>query len=129
MIQSHKDHPEIWLRPSPKLPLEVLSTLVESRCITATPRLGARNGDHPKGYEPGQVATLRVLDDTGAEHLSRMVRIESIVIRPLQELTPGDLENTFPYKVWEEVRSDFSLFEKRQIDYSEQASIVEFSYL
>ncbi len=129
MALSHKNHPEIWLRPSPRLSLEVLSTLVESRCIMATPRLGARNGDHPKGYEPGQVAMLRVLDDSGTEHLSRMIRIESVIVRPLRQLTPDDLENTFPYKNWEEVRSDLSLFEKRQIDDSEQASVVEFSYL
>ena len=127
MTQGHKDNPELWFRPS-RLPLPVLLELIESRRMTATPRLGARDGNHLKGYEPGQVVTVRVLDDNGVEHARRKARIEAVTIRPLSHLTPGDLQNTF-YHHWEEVREDFELFEKRSISDAEEASIIEFSYL
>ena len=131
MVQAnnHNTHPEIWLRPSPGLSLSVLLTFVEIRHITATPRLGARNGNHPKGYKPGEIATLRVLDENGVEHLSRSVRIEAVVIKPLQRLTPDDLHHTAWYNHWEEVQRELSLFEKRPVEKNEDASIIEFSYL
>ena len=129
MAHNHSDHPEIWLRPSPRLPLEVLSALIESRVITATLRLGARDGAHPKGYTQGQIATLRVLDATGTEQLSLRVRIESVTIRPLWHLKPDDLQNTFPYLNWVEAQRDLSHFEKRPVRDDEAASIVAFSYL
>jgi hypothetical protein len=129
MANNHKDHPEIWLRPSPILPLDVLSALIESRVITATPRLGARNGTHPKGYTEGQVALLRVLNDAGTEQLSRSIRIKSVTIRPLRQLRPDDLQNTFPYQNWKEVQRDLSHFEKRAVGDNEETSVIEFSYL
>ena len=128
MPHSHQDHPEIWVRPSPRLPLQVLSALIESRIITATPRLGVRDGNHPKGYRPGDTVTLRVLDAEGAVQLSLPVRIEAVIIRPLRQLTPDDLQNTYPYQSWEEVQRDLSFFEKRPIGDCEKASVIEFSY-
>ena len=129
LYHSHKDRPEIWFRPSPKVPLTVLSELIENRRITATPRLGARNGDHPKGYARGEIAVLRVFDDTGTEHFNRTVRIETIVVSPLRQLTPIDLRNTLSYQNWKEVQRELSFFEKRPVGGDEDASVIEFSYL
>ena len=126
---SHKDRPEIWFRPSPKVPLAVLSELIANKRVTATPRFGARNGDHPKGYTRGGIAVLRVFDDTNTEHLNRTVRIETIVVSPLRQLTPIDLRNTLSYKNWKEVQRELSFFEKRPVGDDEDASIIEFSYL
>jgi hypothetical protein len=129
-VDNHKTHPEIWLQPSPPhLSLNVLSTLIEIRSLTATPRLGARNSTHPKGYEPGQIAMLRVGDERGHEHLKRRVRIEAVTIKPLQNLTPDDLHHTVSYNSWEEVQRDLSFFEKRPVKENEDTSIIEFSYL
>ena len=94
MTEKQKNNPEIWLRPSPNIPLPVLSGFVESRLLKATPRLGARDSTHPKGYEPGQTVTLLVLDNQGEEHLRLFVRIEAVTIRQLSQLTPGALKNT-----------------------------------
>ena len=130
MAASHTNgHPELWLRPSAGLSLAVLSTLIEAQRITATPRLGARDAKHPKGYQPGQEVMLRVLDEHGAEYLHRRVRIESLTIRPLRQLTEDDLHHTLAYQNWEDVQRELSQFEKRLIDENEDATVVEFSYL
>ena len=130
MLQrSHKDRPELWFRPSPKVPLAVLSELITRRCITATPRLGARNDGHPKGYTQGETAVLRVFDDANTERLSRSIRIEAVIVRPLRQLMSIDLRNTFSYRNWEEVQRELSFFEKRSVEDCEDASIIEFSYL
>ncbi|MHB1769874.1 MAG: hypothetical protein ACYCPH_02220 [Minisyncoccota bacterium] len=127
--QSHQDRPEIWFRPSPRIPLTVLSELITRTYITATPRLGARNDNHPKGYKQGEVAMLRVFDEANVEHLSRRIRIEAVIVRPLQQLLPADLHRTFSYRNWEEVQRELSFFEKRMVESDEDASIIEFSYL
>ena len=129
MTKNHRDNPELWLRPSPKLPFEVLSTLIESRLMTATPRLGARDNNHPKGYEPGQVVTLKVLDGEGGDFLHLPVLIKQVIVRQLSLLTENDLQRIPPYHDWREVQHDFSLFEGRPIGETEEASIIEFSYL
>ena len=126
---THADRPEIWLRPSPGISFSVLSTLIDIRTMTATPRLGARNGGHPKGYKPGQVVSLRVFDEKNVERLQRSVRVEAVTIRPLQELTPQDLHDTVLYHSWQDAQRDFSFFEKRPVAPNEDASIIEFSYL
>jgi|GEM_PF-2667694 hypothetical protein len=126
---NHKTHPEIWLRPSSLVSLDVLLKLVEGGKITATPRLGTRNGDHPKGYTEGDIAVLRVLDDVGTEHLSRTVRIEPFSIRPLRELTSDDLRNTIVYQSPTEVQRDLSFFDERLIEGTEPVSVIKFSYL
>lgn len=129
-VHDHKKDPWICLQPSPNLSLEVLSTFIEIGSITATPRLGARNGDHPKGYTPGVVATLFLHDYTGTKHLSsRAIRIEAVTIRPLQELTPDDLHNTVWYHNWQDVQQELSYFEKRPVTDDEDVSIIKFSYL
>ena len=125
----HKTHPEIWLQPSPSLPLEVLLNAVKGKHVTATPRLGARNGNHRKGYKQGQIATLRVFDDTYVDHLHQKVRIRAVTTRPLQELTSDDLGNTVWYQSWQDVQRELSFFEKRPVGSSEEVSIVKFLYL
>jgi hypothetical protein len=102
---------------------------VESQLIKATPRLGARDATHPKGYEPGQVVILRVLDENNEECLRHTVRIDTVTVRPIAELTSDDLQNALPYHDWRDVQHDLSLFEQRPIDADEEASIIEFPYL
>jgi hypothetical protein len=126
---SHADRPEIWLRPSPGISFKVLSMFIDIRTMTATPRLGARNGAHTKGYKPGQVVLLRLFDEKNVERLQRTVRIEDVTIRPLRELTPDDLHDTVLYHNWREVRRELSFFEKRPIEEREDASVIGFSYL
>ncbi|HUD03167.1 MAG TPA: hypothetical protein VMR46_04140 [Candidatus Paceibacterota bacterium] len=120
--------PELWFRPG-KIPLPVLLSFIESRLLTATPRLGARNGAHPKGYKPGQEVLLRVLDEDDVEHLRQNIRIDEILIRRLSELTPNDLRNTLPFHTWEEIQASFSQFEGRPVHGHEDVSIITFSYL
>ncbi len=72
---------------------------------------------------------LRVFDEANAEHLSRSVRIEAVIVRPLRQLLPADLHRTFSYRNWEEVQRELSFFEKRTVESDEDASIIEFSYL
>ena len=128
-IQHHKDHPEIWLRPSPSLPLEVLLRLIESRIITATPRLGARTSGHPKGYSAGQVITMRVLDSAGVEIVSHQVLVNDVIVKPLEQYTAADLVHTYSYSDWKDVQRELSFFEKREVADTEDMSIIEFSYL
>ena len=129
MKHDHKGRPEIWLRPSPSLSLEVLLTFIEIRSITATPRLGARNGTHSKGYEPGDTAILRVFNAAGIEQLKKDIRIDAVTIRPLKQLKRSDLHHTISYNSWKDVQRDLSFFEKRPIKDNEDTSIIEFSYL
>ena len=127
--RTKRTKPEIWFRPSPTLPLRVLLESVKDKRITSTARLGARNENHPKGYAEGEIATLRVFDTMGAEQFNAPVRVERVLIQPLQELTPADLQNTPPYRSWQEVQRDLSFFEKRPVAKGEEASVIGFSYL
>ena len=72
---------------------------------------------------------LRVFDDENTEHLNRTVRIETVVVSPLRQLTPIDLRNTLSYQNWKEVQRELSFFEKRPVGGDEDASVIEFSYL
>ena len=129
MGNCHIGHPEIWFRPSPRLPLQVLLRLVQGKSLTATPRLGARNDAHPKGYVPGETAILRVLDSVDIERFSTSVCITEVVIRPVRNLTADLLQEVIPYQDWTEVQRELSLFEKRPVRDDEQVSVVRFSYL
>lgn len=126
---NHKTHPEIWLRPSPSLPLEVLLISIKGKLVTATPRLGARDENHKKGYERGSLVTLRVVDDKYVDHLHQKIRIKAVTTRPLQELTPDNLGNTAWYQSWADVQRELSFFEKRVVEKQEDVSVIEFSYL
>jgi hypothetical protein len=129
MAALYESRPEIWLRPSPRLSLDVLLALIEAGSLTATPRLGVRDGTHAKGYSPGDTATLRVLDEKDQEQLRKRVRICSLITRQLSALTEKDLEFAFPYKRWEDVQADLSFFEGRDVNDQEDATIVTFTYV
>lgn len=119
MIQSHHhERPEIWFRPSPILPFTALSTLIETESIVATPRLGKRDGTHPKGYVPGTRATLRLFDDNKQEQLRKHVRITNVVSKPLRDVPD-----------WQSVQQNLSFFEGRLVARDEIISLVEFLYL
>ncbi|MFH1178633.1 MAG: hypothetical protein V1711_02855 [bacterium] len=126
---NHHEHPELWFRSSPILPTDVLCELFDSQKITATPRLGKRDGAHEKGYIPGQIATLRVLDDNWKEYFSCQIRIMGVKIKPLEQLVPEDLKGSILYRDWKAVQSDLSYFEKRAIEDKETVSVIEFSYI
>lgn len=132
-MNNHHEHPELWFRPSPVVPLAVLSKLIEDGAITATPRLGVRDAAHPKGYAPGQRATLRVCDgkcEAGGEVLARDVRITSVESKRLRELEGVDLQSSLCYSAgWKSLQHDLSFFEGRQVGEDEMVSIIEFEYL
>jgi len=125
---NHHEHPELWFRSSPILPMDVLCEFFDNQKITATPRLGKRDDAHEKGYVPGQIATLRVLDDNWKEYFSCQIRIMDVKIKPLEKLVLEDLEGSM-YKDWKTVQSDLSYFERRVIEDKETVSVIEFSYI
>lgn len=126
---NHHEHPELWFRSSPLLPLDVLSKLIERKKLTATPRLGKRDETHWKGYSPMQIVTLRVLDSEGKELLNRKIRIIAVRTKPLQKLVKDDLETSVVYRNWKEVQAEFAFFEGHPVPDDETVSIIEFVYL
>lgn len=125
---NHHGNPELWFRPSPVLPLEVLLEFFEREAITATPRLGKRDGTHPKGYVPSTIATVRLYDDQKCEVLTRSVRILGIVSKPLCEFKGTELEEVHYLPDWQSLQQDLSFFEGRSVAEDELVSIVTFSY-
>ncbi|OYV27830.1 MAG: hypothetical protein B7W98_00915 [Parcubacteria group bacterium 20-58-5] len=115
---NHHEHPELWFRPSPAMPLSVLLSLIESEHMTVTPRLGKRDATHPKGYQPGTVATIRLFDEDWKERLSKRVRITGITSKPLRAFADEP-----------SLQEELSFFEGRPITPDETVSFVEFSYL
>ncbi|MFZ3043521.1 MAG: hypothetical protein WA058_00185 [Minisyncoccia bacterium] len=127
---NHHQHPEIWFRPSPALSLEVLSELIETGNITATPRLGKRDAEHPKGYIPGTVATLRLHDANRQEKFCMRVRIENVCSKPLRDLGVMELGSVAYYvQGLPSVQQDLSFFEGRPVAADEMVSVIKFSYL
>lgn len=117
-METHYMHPELWFRPSPTLPFEVLSESIGSKTRKETIRLGKRDLSHPKGYAPGMTVTLRLFDDLGAEQVRMQVRIERIKSLPLAE---------FPE--WRTLQKDLSYFEGTPIEAGTIATLVSFTYL
>lgn len=115
---NHHEHSELWFRSSPTLPFGVLSTLIETEAITVTPRVGIRDGTHPKGYVPNTRVTLRLFDDVQQEQRTKQVCITKVVSKLLH-----DVSN------WQSVQQDLSFFEGRPVAPDEIISLVEFSYL
>jgi hypothetical protein len=126
--ENHRENPELWFRPSPVLPLQALSEFIDIEMLRATPRLGKRDGGHPKGYIPGTRATLRLFDALGQERLVRPVLITDVISRPLRDLTASHLRNILYSTDWRVVLNHLSFLEGRLIDPSEVVSVVEFSY-
>lgn len=129
MTSIHHKNPELWFRPSPVLPLEVLLEFFEREAITATPRLGKRDGMHPKGYVPGTTAMVRIYDNQKCELLSRRIRILGVADKPLCEFGGTELEEAHYPPDWQSLQKDLSLFEGRPVARDELVSIVTFSYL
>ena len=129
MEQNHHAHPELWFRPSPALSSAVLSEFFGREERIATPRLGRRDGTHPKGYIPGTIATLRLFDEARQEQLHKQARIVSIVSKPLHDFAVSELEDMhYPSDV-ESLRQDLSFFEGRPVTGGEIVTIVVCSYL
>ncbi len=130
MLPEHARNPEIWFRQSQSVSLPMLVTAFRSELITATVRLGVRDKIHEKGYFPGQVVTLRILDGDDNELWSGCVRVTAIRVRRLEHLTREDLRPTIIYaeEGWLAVQRDLSLFAGETIDPIELVSIVEFEY-
>ena len=132
MQNDHSANSELQFRPSPILPLKVLSKLIESRGIKATPRLGLRDSSHRKGYAPGQVVTMRLFDNEGKdiEPMSRKIRITAVHSKPLGEFSGADLRKSRCYSAgWRAVQHDLSFFESRPIGEKEVVSLIEFEYV
>ena len=128
--QNHHDNPEIWFRPSPMFPSTVLSKLILNREITATPRMGIRDSSHPKGYNNGQIVTLRMFDDDWKETMNLRVCVKAVRSKRLQDLIEVDLVNTVGYRTgWKSVQQDLSFFEGRVVEMCEMVSLVEFDYI
>lgn len=129
-MPNHHEHPELWFRPSPNLPFDVLSKFLGQEKLTVTHRLGKRDGTHPKGYVPDTVATLRLFDETHREHMCKQVRIVGIVSKPLCEFDGSELGNGAGHSMdWQALQRDLTFFEGRSIAPDELVSSVEFMYL
>jgi|ERR1035437_6124118 hypothetical protein len=127
-MNNHHVHPEVWFRPSPLASFDVLLTLFQNREITITPRLGVRNGFHPKGYKPGQLVTLRLFGDDKQEKVSLKIRVDDIRIQPLNMVQQADLAGSHFYRSWADVQRELSFFEDRSVEPVECVSLIRFSY-
>ncbi len=129
-LPNHHEHPELWFRPSPTLPFDVLSKSLAREELTVTHRLGKRDGTHPKGYVPGMIVTVRLFDDIRRERMRTRVRIVSITSKPLSEFDGSELGNGFRRAMdWQSLQRDFAFFEGIPIEPDELVSSVEFTYL
>jgi hypothetical protein len=129
MLPGKNPQPELWLRPSPTIPLADLLQLIQRRELTRTPRLGARDESHPKGYTIGQPATLRLVDASGKQQFAAIVIVTDLINRRLFEITPDDLAGCGPwYRTWRDVEQAFAFFENRMVFSGEPVTIVEFTY-
>ena len=124
----HSTQPQLWFRRSPRFSARAIAALIEGGQASATPRLGVRDATHPKGYWPGQLVELIVLNDDGSKYWSTTRRITDLHIRkPMHTLTPEDLQHTFFYNNWEDVYKDLEHFEDKGISPDAGATIVEWS--
>ena len=128
-MQNHRESPEIWFKPSPKASFDVLLELIVSKKLFISPRLGARDELHPKGYKRSQVATLRLFDDMGGEKVSLKIRIEDVKIKRLKRIEESDLVGSHFYGQSRDLEEDLSFFEGRDIMPEEDVSLINFSYL
>lgn len=127
MLRAQKG--ELWLRPSPRVTLFELQRLVSQRALRRTPRLGARDETHPKGYTPGRATMLRILDAHGRQQYSTPVTITELLVRRLGELTPADLAGCEPtLRTWCDVQVVLSFHEGRLIAPTEPVTMVSFTY-
>lgn len=122
--------PEIWLQPHPWTALFELEHLLRKRIVTATPRAETRDASHPKGYEAGQSAVLRLFDASGQECFAAAIRITNVVIRRLADVSKADLACCGShYQTWRDVLRVLSFFEQRWLNPNEKVTIVHFEYL
>lgn len=121
---------EIWLRPHPWATLSELEHLLAKKIITATPRAGTRDAGHPKGYQAGQSAFLRLLDASGQAYFAAPIRITNVAIRRLKDISKADLAGCGPcYRTWRDVLRVLNFFEKRWLEPEETITVVRFEYL
>lgn len=121
---------EIWMQPHPRLTLAELRKLIEERTIVATPRLGARDANHSKGYVIGQEAWLILKNEEGREELRRRIKITGLGIRQLMDFSPLSLAGCGDaHQNWQSIRQTLEFFERRVIHPQETATIVRFKYL
>lgn len=126
----HLGVPELWLRPSPVLSFDVLYTFCTTRKSVATPRVGKRDGSHPKGYVPGTSVILRLFDGVREERLREQICITSIVSKPLRDFALEEFKDSVYHGVdWRIVQQELSFFEERPVADDEMVSIVEFSHI
>ena len=128
-MKNHRESPEIWFKPSPKASFDVLLELIVSKKLFTSPRLGARDELHPKGYKRGQVATLRLFDDMGGEKVSLKIIIEDVKVRRLKTIEESDLVDSHFYRQAKDLQEDLSFFEGQDIMPEEDVSLISFSYL
>lgn len=128
--QTHEGHTEIWLQETPWYETPELVRLVRLGLLAATPRLGARDARHPKGYALGQRMTVVVFNAARNQRLAgRPVTITAILTRPLARLTPADLDGCGPmFRRWQNVGRVLGHFEGRRIEETEDITIIAFAY-
>jgi shikimate dehydrogenase len=126
---NHAVYPELWFRPSPFLPFSVLYARIASAELTASLRMGKRDGTHAKGYVPGQRVTLRVFDDGDHEVLTRQIRISAIETLRLSELGCREITTLQLYTNADTLRDELSFFEKRSVREDEDITIVSYTYV
>ncbi len=128
-IPNHHANPEVWFRPSPALSFPVLFSFLERQDLTATLRLGRRDAEHPKGYIPGTVATLRLYDDARQERLTKRIRITRVASKPLRDFASSELSILVHSPNWQSAQQELAFFEGRPVALDETVSIIEFAYL
>lgn len=129
-MRTHGGDTELWFREHPWTTTAELARLLCSRGLTATPRLGARDEGHPKGYTVGQRITAKLLSIAGeTEIIAVEVEVTGLVSRPLQDLTAEDLAGCGPTLTnAEEVSRMLGYFDQRSIQPDETVTVIRFAY-
>ena len=121
---------ELWFRPHPWALLAELTELIKNRCLTATPRLGIRDGAHPKGYDIGQKTDLKLFNYEDEPVLVESVEVTDLLFKPMDKLIRPDLRGCEPScQSWRTTRNILSFFEQRALHPGEWSTIVRFAYL
>lgn len=129
--------PELWFRPYPGTSSETLRRLIAMGSIISTPRLGARDDRHPKGYAIGEKAMLRlkgerrpgVPSEEEVDLLTEWVEVVGLTVSRLVALTPEQLVGCGLYpNSWDTVGRLLSHFEGREIAPDEIVTIVHFAH-
>lgn len=103
---------------------------LENETKTTTIREGRRDGSHPRGYEPGEIALVRCMFEEGVNELKFPVIITSVVVKKIGELNYHDLAGESPdCSSKDAVKCVLGMIYKRIFTDEDVVTVIKFEYL